>query len=94
MNCSSLYGKPLLSADRSCTTMPFLCSSLSAPKDTAANWPPRFLKLLLHFGPQPDRAESKSCQLAYCDARRFGRIKLVQGEVVAVFLGRQAGYIL
>eukprot|EP00879_Flechtneria_rotunda_P020254 GHRR01021302.1.p1 GENE.GHRR01021302.1~~GHRR01021302.1.p1 ORF type:complete len:381 (+),score=101.86 GHRR01021302.1:1920-3062(+) len=50
----------------------------NAPKDTAANWPPRFLKLLLHFGPSDSNAASTSCELAFCDARRFGRLKLVQ----------------
>eukprot|EP00775_Hariotina_reticulata_P012959 gene12959-13088_t len=51
----------------------------NAPSDTASNWPPRFLKLLLHFGPHPSSG-SQACELAFCDARRFGRVKLVVGD--------------
>ncbi|KAF6254681.1 Formamidopyrimidine-DNA glycosylase H2TH domain-containing protein [Scenedesmus sp. NREL 46B-D3] len=50
----------------------------------AGSWPPRFHKLLLHFGPHPDKPDGPaSCEFAYCDARRFGRqagLKLVDGD--------------
>ncbi|WIA32132.1 hypothetical protein OEZ86_002982 [Tetradesmus obliquus] len=50
----------------------------------AGSWPPRFHKLLLHFGPHPDRPDGPaSCELAYCDARRFGKVRLVDGDPAA-----------
>ncbi|WIA12000.1 hypothetical protein OEZ85_012081 [Tetradesmus obliquus] len=50
----------------------------------AGSWPPRFHKLLLHFGPHPDRPDRPaSCELAYCDARRFGKVRLVDGDPAA-----------
>lgn len=51
----------------------------NAPHETSS-WPPRFHKLLLHFGPRPGDASGATCDFAYCDARRFGRVKLCGGD--------------
>jgi len=66
------------------TTPPLLPPSFpilapSAPHETSS-WPPRFHKLLLHFGPRPGDASGATCDFAYCDARRFGRVKLCGGD--------------
>lgn len=53
--------------------------SCSAPHDSAT-WPPRFHKLLLRLGPRPGEPAGYTCELAYCDARRFGRVKLCEGD--------------
>lgn len=54
------------------------CHCCSATSDTTSAWPPRFHKLLLRLdGPDGGMA------LAFCDARRFGRLKLVEGDPAA-----------
>lgn len=51
----------------------------NAPHDSTS-WPPRFHKLLLTLGPRPDQPASATCDFAYCDARRFGKVKLCAGD--------------
>ncbi|KAF8071149.1 FPG1 [Scenedesmus sp. PABB004] len=48
----------------------------NAPQGDGAAWPPRFHKLLLRLGPAGGGAAD--VELAYCDARRFGKLQLVQ----------------
>jgi formamidopyrimidine-DNA glycosylase len=43
----------------------------SSAKPDAADWPPRFLKFLLHLEGEPP------CEVAFVDARRLGRVRLV-----------------
>ena len=51
----------------------------SAPHDSGT-WPPRFHKLLLQLSPRRGELAGATCGFAYCDARRFGRIKLCEGD--------------
>lgn len=58
---------------------PLSCFPCSAPHDSTS-WPPRFHKLLLTLGPRPGEPASATCDFAYCDARRFGKVKLCAGD--------------
>lgn len=63
----------------------------SAPHDSDA-WPPRFHKLLLHFAPRPGDPAGSTCDFAYCDARRFGRVKLCEGDPAGSEAIRKLGF--
>jgi formamidopyrimidine-DNA glycosylase len=58
------------------------CADCSAPHETSS-WPPRFHKLLLHCSPRPGEPAGATCDFAYCDARRFGKVKLCDGDPAA-----------
>jgi len=46
-----------------------------APKNVSTDWPPRFMKFILHLGPASNDSE-EVVEVAFLDARRLGRIRL------------------
>ncbi|EIN13470.1 AtMMH-1 [Punctularia strigosozonata HHB-11173 SS5] len=53
----------------------------SSSRKVSAQWPPNFLKFVLHLG-TPD-GEQIAVQVAFCDARRLGRIRLVSSPMTS-----------
>ncbi|TYJ51648.1 formamidopyrimidine-DNA glycosylase [Cryptococcus floricola] len=53
------------------------------PKESADVWPPKFYKFVLKLQPQEGSVASEARELAFIDARRLGRLRLVPSPVTA-----------
>ncbi|KAI9513137.1 Formamidopyrimidine-DNA glycosylase N-terminal domain-containing protein [Russula earlei] len=51
-----------------------------APRKVSTDWPPRFMKFILHLGPASGDGEEVA-EVAFLDARRLGRIRLCQSPL-------------
>jgi len=49
-----------------------------APRKTSDDWPPRFMKFILHIHSSSSAPETEAVQIAFLDARRLGRVRLCQ----------------
>ncbi|KAI0735590.1 AtMMH-1 [Earliella scabrosa] len=49
-----------------------------APRKASTDWPPRFMKFILHLQNKPDEEVT---EIAFLDARRLGRIRLCQSPL-------------
>jgi formamidopyrimidine-DNA glycosylase len=55
-----------------------------APRRASTEWPPRFMKFILHIGPASsdrDESENEVTEVAFLDARRLGRIRLCKSPL-------------
>ncbi|KAF8272377.1 AtMMH-1 [Lactarius quietus] len=55
-----------------------------APRKASTEWPPRFMKCILHIGPASDDCdedEKEVTEVAFLDARRLGRIRLCKSPL-------------
>ncbi|KAI0033741.1 AtMMH-1 [Vararia minispora EC-137] len=50
----------------------------AAPRKASIDWPPRFMKFILHIRAVDAPPDEHSTQIAFLDARRLGRIRLCQ----------------
>ncbi|KAJ7022036.1 Formamidopyrimidine-DNA glycosylase N-terminal domain-containing protein [Mycena alexandri] len=51
------------------------------PRTASADWPPRFMKFILHLVDPGDESGAEAVQLAFLDARRLGRIRLCESPL-------------
>ncbi|KAJ7785781.1 Formamidopyrimidine-DNA glycosylase N-terminal domain-containing protein [Mycena metata] len=51
------------------------------PKSASTDWPPRFMKFILHLVDPGDESGAEAVQLAFLDARRLGRIRLCESPL-------------
>ncbi|KAH8992114.1 AtMMH-1 [Lactarius akahatsu] len=52
-----------------------------APRKASTEWPPRFMKFILHIGPTSSDQEKEVTEVAFLDARRLGRIRLCKSPL-------------
>ncbi|KAN0138528.1 AtMMH-1 [Lactarius tabidus] len=55
-----------------------------APRKASTEWPPRFMKFIMHIGPasgDDDEDETEVTEVAFLDARRLGRIRLCESPL-------------
>ncbi|KAH9060771.1 AtMMH-1 [Lactarius vividus] len=52
-----------------------------APRKASTEWPPRFMKFILHIGPASSDQEKEVTEVAFLDARRLGRIRLCESPL-------------
>jgi formamidopyrimidine-DNA glycosylase len=54
----------------------------SSSKKRSSQWPPKFFKFILHLSDGSNK-DANATQVAFCDARRLGRIRLVSSPATS-----------